>query len=624
VLDDIYFDLVINSEGAKSANADAINALIDNQVGIMQSQYALVKSVSTVFENILKTANAPTEDALAQRDAELQEAASKARAAVAESSPEVQGQLDRILIYTDARNGIAAERAAALAAQSMALASTNAAAQSVRQIALKAGEFAQTAQSHIAASAEALNSEVARARTQIQSIGAVSLAIVLMAPLLIWYMVTRPLNAVTRVTERLAGGDLSEITGLDKQRGEIGRMASALKVFRKGALERIEMQEAEKRRDAEKQEAERAAERAKHEAKMRERENEEARARAEREREAEEQARETERREAEEAKRRAHAAEQELVVSELAKSLNRLSAGDLTGQITVRFPGEYENLRQDFNAAVINLSKLIHQIGQSAGSIDSSSGEIAASSLDLSRRTENAAATLEETAAALSELTASVSSAARGASEATETVKGVERNAENSQKVMQSAVAAMGRIESSSAEIAKIVEVIDSIAFQTNLLALNAGVEAARAGDAGRGFAVVASEVRVLAHRCSDAAEEINKLISDSTGQVGEGVSLIDRTNEALGTILEGIRDMSKNVSEIAVSAQEQSNGISEINVAIEQLDRSTQQNAAMFEETTAASQTLTSESSQLAELIAGFKVAKDTEMTGQEQNKVA
>jgi methyl-accepting chemotaxis protein len=134
----------------------------------------------------------------------------------------------------------------------------------------------------------------------------------------------------------------------------------------------------------------------------------------------------------------------------------------------------------------------------------------------------------------------------------------------------------------------------------------------------------VASEVRSLAHRCSDAAEEINKLISDSTGQVGEGVSLMDRTNDALGVILEGIRGMSKNVSEIAVSAQEQSNGISEINVAVEQLDRSTQQNAAMFEETTAASQSLTSESGQLAELVAGFKVAQDAEATDETQKEVA
>jgi methyl-accepting chemotaxis protein len=624
VLDDIYFDLAINSEDAKSANSEAINALIENQVGIMQSQYALVMSVGTVFENILKAAQAGSKEELTARATELEEAASKARSAVEDSRPEVQAQLDRILAYTASETGIVAARAAALSAQSMALSSTNAAAQSVRQIALKVGEFAQTAQSQIAASAEALNGEVALARVQIQSIGALSLVIVLIAPLLIWYMVTRPLNSVTSVTERLAEGDLSEITGLDKQRGEIGRMANALKVFRKGALERIEMQEAEKRRDAEMQEAERAAERAKHEAEMREREAEEQRARAEREREAEEQARETRRREAEEAERRARAEEQELVVSELAKSLKLLSEGDLTGQITVTFPGEYENLRQDFNAAVINLSKLIRRIGQSAGSIDASSAEIAASSLDLSRRTENAAATLEETAAALSELTASVSSAARGASEATETVRDVERKAEDSQHVMQSAVAAMGKIESSSAEIAKIVEVIDSIAFQTNLLALNAGVEAARAGDAGRGFAVVASEVRSLAHRCSDAAEEINKLISDSTGQVGEGVSLIDRTNDALGTILEGIRDMSKNVSEIAVSAQEQSNGISEINVAVEQLDRSTQQNAAMFEETTAASQSLTSESGQLSDLIAGFKVAGDTHAPEQAQDEVA
>lgn len=610
-LDDIYFALAISTEDAKASNSSAITALIEDQVGKMQADYALVMSVGEVFESILKAGLSQNPEELAARETALQNAVNAARQAASESSPDVQAQLERMLVFTDPATGIAAVRSAALDAQQLTLASTDAAADSVRQIAVRAGEFASNAQSHIAASAGALTAEVARARMQMQSIGLFSLGIVVLAPLLIWLTVTRPLNRVTGVTERLAQGDLSEIEGLDNKKGEIGRMADALEIFRTGAIERIEMQEAEKRRDAEMQEAERAAERAQHEAEMRERQAQEDREREQREREAEEKAREDRLREEAEQERQARAAEQELVVRELAESLKRLSAGDLTHTIDTAFPGSYEALRMDYNAAIDTLADLIRQIGQSSGLIDSGSAEIASSSLDLSRRTENAAATLEETAAALSELTASVSSAARGAAEATETVDNVKRDAESSRKVMQDAVQAMGQIESSSSEIAKIVEVIESIAFQTNLLALNAGVEAARAGDAGRGFAVVASEVRILAHRCSDAADQINKLISESTDHVQEGVSLIDSTSEALETILRGILDMSKNVSAIAVSAQEQSNGISEINVAVEQLDRSTQQNAAMFEETTAASQSLTDEAGKLAQLVAGFRVGE-------------
>ena len=216
-------------------------------------------------------------------------------------------------------------------------------------------------------------------------------------------------------------------------------------------------------------------------------------------------------------------------------------------------------------------------------------------------------------AAALSVLTESVASSAKGASEANSTVDRVREDAESNHRVMQDAVGAMGEIESSSSEIGKIVEVIDSIAFQTNLLALNAGVEAARAGDAGRGFAVVASEVRILAHRCSEAALEISKLISESGRQVTHGVSLMDQASEALKTIVTGIGDVAKHVSQISNSANEQSHGISEINVAVRQIDQSTQQNAAMFEETTAASQALAEQAGNLARLVGGFQVNAST-----------
>jgi len=231
----------------------------------------------------------------------------------------------------------------------------------------------------------------------------------------------------------------------------------------------------------------------------------------------------------------------------------------------------------------------------------------------LSRRTERQAATLEETAAALDELTASVRSAAEGAGLANQVVSDAKSSAEASGVVVQEAVDAMEEIQTSSSKISRIINVIDDIAFQTNLLALNAGVEAARAGEAGRGFAVVASEVRALAQRTSDAAREINDLISTSSQHVGRGVDLVGQAGSALQQIVESVSNIAVHVSEIAVSANEQSSGLAEINTAVNQLDQVTQQNAAMFEETTAASHSLTKEAENLSETTAQFRIGEET-----------
>ncbi len=296
-------------------------------------------------------------------------------------------------------------------------------------------------------------------------------------------------------------------------------------------------------------------------------------------------------------------------VDEIRAGLARLAGNDLSQQIATSFPSAFEKLRIDYNRSLEKLQSTLNDISETTSAIQTGSMEIATAADDLSRRTEQQAASLEETAAALDEITATVGKSAEGASHARIVVMEADEDARKSAVVVREAVAAMDRISDSARKITQIIGVIDEIAFQTNLLALNAGVEAARAGDAGRGFAVVASEVRGLAQRSAEAAKEIKGLISASSAQVDQGVRLVAETGKSLEKIMVQVADISNVVSDIASGAKEQANGLAEINTAINQMDQSTQQNAAMVEESTAASHALSQEASHLAELVSQFRV---------------
>ncbi len=300
---------------------------------------------------------------------------------------------------------------------------------------------------------------------------------------------------------------------------------------------------------------------------------------------------------------------QKQVVDRLGVALLALANGDLAHTIDEKFGTGYEQLRSHFNDAMGNLRDLVNKVVGTSQSIRQGSNEISQASDDLSHRTESQAATLEETAAALDELTTSVRSAADGARSVEHIVGEARNEAQESGAVVQDAVSAMAEIETSSSHIAQIISVIDDIAFQTNLLALNAGVEAARAGEAGRGFAVVASEVRALAQRSSQAAMEIKTLIEDSSGQVDRGVDLVGKAGDALQSIVDRVAHISGLITGIAEATSNQSTGLSEINTGMIQLDRVTQQNAAMVEEATAASHMLNGDASELAELVSHFNI---------------
>ena len=303
-------------------------------------------------------------------------------------------------------------------------------------------------------------------------------------------------------------------------------------------------------------------------------------------------------------------AEQLAVVQATAAGLSALKAGDLSYRITTAFPEAYRVLQSDYNAAIQDLDEAVTHIDANADTIREGANQIAAAADDLSRRTERQAAALEETAAALDQITATVSHTSQRAQDVGRQAGSAQRDAEASGKLVERAVAAMGEIQKSSDEISQIIGVIDEIAFQTNLLALNAGVEAARAGESGRGFAVVATEVRALAQRSATAAKEINALISTSSSQVRQGVGLVDQTGQSLATIVEQVGALHEMIAEIVASAQEQSSALAEVNVAVNQMDQTTQQNAAMVEQSTAASHNLLRDAAELHRLMRRFQVS--------------
>jgi methyl-accepting chemotaxis protein len=385
---------------------------------------------------------------------------------------------------------------------------------------------------------------------------------------------SRSIVGMSRTMEQLAAGRLDVAVPGETRRDELGMMARAVAIFKANAQAKKQLED-----EAEAQKAQ----------------ADEERHRAEQERQrAQEQAIESER---------------ARVVSSFGGAMQRLAAKDLTVRITEELPAAYNGLKTDLNNAVAALEEAMANVTRSTSAIAAGSAEIGTAADDLLRRTETQAASLEETAAALNEITATVKKAADGAVHARALVEGAKSDAQSSGEVVRRAVDAMHGIEESSGQISQIIGIIEEIAFQTNLLALNAGVEAARAGEAGKGFAVVASEVRALAQRASGAAKDIKQLISTSTEQVEQGVSLVGETGQVLERIIRNVTEISGLIADIASGATDQAQSLQQVNTAINDMDEVTQQNAAMVEETTAATRSLGGETGTLGDLIAQFKV---------------
>ena len=306
-------------------------------------------------------------------------------------------------------------------------------------------------------------------------------------------------------------------------------------------------------------------------------------------------------------------AKQKRAFDVLANGLSKIASGNLCVRASKDMPDGFDKIGNDFDSAVVALSRALSEVAVSVRSVSSTSDEIASTSDDLSRRTEHQAATLEETVAALNEISRAVDETAKNTGEAQKVAQNARVKAESGGAVVSKAIGAMTQIEESSAKINQIISVIDEIAFQTNLLALNAGVEAARAGEAGRGFAVVAQEVRALAQRSAQAAKEIKSLISTSSEQVTLGVELVTASGKSLEEIVQEVARMSNVINEIASAASSQATGLRELSGAADNMDKVTQQNAAVVEEATAAARSLAIEARKLDGIASRFQFDEDS-----------
>jgi len=388
--------------------------------------------------------------------------------------------------------------------------------------------------------------------------------------------ISNPLLRITSSMRRLADGDAEAAIPFVSRRDEIGLMARSVEVFREAAI-RAEALERDAVKHRMQSEADRVA--------------------------------------AQEAVEAAAAKRLVEATSGLATGLKRMALGDLTVSLNTPFAAEFESLRFDFNTSIQQLKNAMDTVSRSAATIDGCGQVMREASLDLSDRTEKQAANLEETSSALSDILAAIDRSVMRIEEARLVTSRANEGAIASARVAQDMSEAMQRIKTCSSEISTILDLINQIAFQTNLLALNAGVEAARAGEAGKGFAVVAHEVRELAQRTAHAAEEIRILIGKSSSEIAGGVRLVEEVGLALSSISGAIADIHSHMNAVTESSKEQLAGLNGINHAINLIDRSTQQNAAMAEEAAATSSNLVSITGELNGALGQFQLGTRVEL---------
>lgn len=556
-VDTMVFDLIIAAGDASENNSDRIQSLLDNEVNLLNTLLQANAELTALQVHAQKIATAPNLDQIRVGQEALLASSQNLARFRDFSDGRLTADIDGILEMADAQGGLAHFRSASLQASQLSIQAAVDTTQAVAEIATLASAIAQESKDAISGSASEIFAHATQVKSELFKMGWYALGFLVVICALSHFFIVRPLNRVSKTTERLSNGDMSPVVGFDRSSDEIARIANALTVFRDGIVD--------------KEEVTRQAE----------------------------------------AERAANQAEQAAAVNAVGRGLEHLSRGDLTYRIEDELTDGYQALKRNFNTAIENLNATVRDVIGVASSIRNGAEKMQTASTQLAERTQNQAATLEETAASIEQLTSIVKLTAAGAIDAASTSTDVHKETAESGEIVKRAVAAMKDIEGSSKKITDIVGVIDDVAFQTNLLALNAGVEAARAGEAGRGFAVVAAEVRNLAQNTTNAAKEIQALISNSSDQVDQGADLVGRTGVAIENILLRVSEISDLVGAIAEGNNEQATGLTEANISVGELDTVTQQNAAMVVETSSASDFLSNDANRLSQLMEGFNVIR-------------
>lgn len=578
LVDDASFNLVLALRSANDASTPAkggvdLDRLADVEIVIMEGASELRAEANLLLGIMSEISLSPNIENLRPLRDRMQAAGVRAKKAIGKlgRTPDVQpldSALSSLLSFDQGESGLTAVRTHELEAIAKSLVLAGAARR-------QSAELDAEVQKAVSIARGGMTSNVAQSIHSIDN-GKTQLALIVLATMIAlggtWMFVGRAvlsrLHRLIVATDRLASGDLKVEFATDG-RDELAQMAAALATFRANAEARLRL----------------------------EKESEEARSVAEAERQKNA------------AERATSAQEVELAISELGQGLERLSTGDLRCRINSPFAPHLDRLRIDFNSSVEKLERSLCEMVTSVEAISGGSAAVSSSSNEIAGRTERQAVTLEETAANLAEVTSAVNETATGARNAHELVGAAKSSAMRGGDVMAKAVSAMTEIESSATQIGQIIGLIDEVAFQTNLLALNAGVEAARAGEAGRGFAVVASEVRALAQRSAEAAKDIKKLIARSAQNVEDGSAMIRSAGGALDDILTQVSGAAAAVDKITRGALEQATNLQGVNAAVGDLDKGTQQNAALIGQAAEAAQALAHETRILVRLAQGFQL---------------
>jgi methyl-accepting chemotaxis protein len=571
LIDDLNFDLVMQSEDAVKRSSKAVKDLVANQIVGLRNALEIAAQthlVASVISEAAVAREAAMLNAFQERFKALSDSLAKSTKNL--DNPAIRTAIGELLAFGQGDDSVLALRGRELAAAARADATIgeNRGIQREldRAVSALVGDIEQGMTSGVAE----LIGQLAHDRAVLIIVAVLSLvASGAIAVLYVRRSLVRRIYAIGGAMRRLADGDTALEVPAVADRDEIGEMARAVVVFRDAAAEKERMAgEAEQQR----------------------RVTEDTQAAAAREQQR-------------------SAQEQGAVIGALKTGLDKLSGGDLTCRLADDdIPAAYGELKDQFNLTVVRLRDTIEALSGATREVANAAREISTSTTDLSQRTEEQAATLEETSASLEEISAVVGKNADNAREASASAGSARAIADRNGQVVAKAVEAMARIEQSSQRISDIIGVIDEIARQTNLLALNAAVEAARAGEAGRGFAVVASEVRSLAQRSAQAAKDIKQLIAGSAGEVQEGVELVNSAGSALTEIVASIAGVADVVASIAAASAEQATGLAQINKALSQMDEVTQQNSALVEENAATAKMLDHQAKAMDERVGFFR----------------